>query len=220
MTPQQPGQQYNQYNQPPNNQPPFNQGFQPPFAPSKGLAIGALVCGFLFPIGGIILGIIALYLASKKPREYGGKGLAVGGIAAGGLMTAVTVVILVFTVILAVQEADKQTQTTRTVSSDTTPSRPPTAYSLAATIPGGWTTSGGAKYAFMKDGKFASTNSKGAIAAYGSYTVADNQTVKLQITQDGQTGTGTMKISVVNNDTITMLEGGTTSTLTRVSYDK
>ena len=225
MTPQ-PGQSNNQ---PPYNQPPFNQGFPPPAASqSKVLAIISLVCGFLFPLGGIVLGIIALYKANKNPREYGGKGFAIGGIVAGSLLLIFTFAIMLFgfgVMIAALQEADRQnSKPTTTTSREPTTTAPnpatPTNYSLAATIPGGWKATAGAKYAFMKDGKFVSTNSKGVIAAYGSYTVADNQTINLRVTQDGQSGTGTMKVSVINNDTITILEGGTTNTLTRTGYDK
>ena len=52
-----------------------------------GLAIGALVCGIIglvgcAPVGlvGVILGIVALSKISADPREYGGKGYAIGGI--------------------------------------------------------------------------------------------------------------------------------------------
>ena len=55
-----------------------------------GLAITALICGiagFCFPplgLLGIVAGIVALVKASKRPQEYGGKGLAIGGICTGG----------------------------------------------------------------------------------------------------------------------------------------
>ncbi len=40
-----------------------------------------LLIGILFAIPGIITGIIALVKISKKPAIYGGKGMAIGGIA-------------------------------------------------------------------------------------------------------------------------------------------
>ena len=61
--------------------------------PSKGLAIGALVLGlvsfplifffgmgFLTAITGIVLGFVALSKAKRSPREYQGRGMAIGGI--------------------------------------------------------------------------------------------------------------------------------------------
>lgn len=59
----------------------------------QGLAITSLVlgivsvplfcAGFLLAIPGIITGIIALVKISKEPAIYGGKGMAIGGIATG-----------------------------------------------------------------------------------------------------------------------------------------
>jgi hypothetical protein len=64
----------------------------------KGLAIASLVLGilglpllFCFGIGfllslvGLVLGIVALVKASRHPHEYGGKGLAIGGLVASGM---------------------------------------------------------------------------------------------------------------------------------------
>ncbi len=62
-----------------------------PLPPLKtGLAVAALVCGIvgmcvpLVGVIGLILGIIALTRANSKPLEFGGKGMAIGGIAVGG----------------------------------------------------------------------------------------------------------------------------------------
>src|SRR6185295_14038416 len=59
--------------------------------PRRGLAIASLVLGILglptiglLGVGamvGIILGVIALVKASRAPAEYGGRGMAVAGIA-------------------------------------------------------------------------------------------------------------------------------------------
>jgi prepilin-type processing-associated H-X9-DG protein len=70
--------------------------YQPPQAgaPSKGLAIAALVCGivgFIIPLVGLvglILGIVAL--ATKRP----GKGMAIAGIVCGALSPVMTCAIL------------------------------------------------------------------------------------------------------------------------------
>lgn len=58
----------------------------------KGLAIGALVCGIIGMVScpvvglvGMVLGIVALVRASKAPTQYGGRGMAIGGICTGGL---------------------------------------------------------------------------------------------------------------------------------------
>jgi hypothetical protein len=70
-----------------------------PQGPTKnGLAIASLVLGllglpllfcfglgFLFSLVGVILGIVALVKASRYPHEYGGKGLAIGGLVASGM---------------------------------------------------------------------------------------------------------------------------------------
>ena len=63
--------------------------------PSTGLAIASLVLGVLslFTLGclgigalaGITLGIVALVKAGRSPQEYGGKGMAIGGIICSGL---------------------------------------------------------------------------------------------------------------------------------------
>jgi hypothetical protein len=67
----------------------------PPAPPRQGLAIASLVLGILSvpslgclglgAVLSIVLGAVALVRAGRDPREYGGKGLAIGGIAAGAL---------------------------------------------------------------------------------------------------------------------------------------
>lgn len=66
-----------------------------PGEPNKGLAIASLVMGILsiltlgcLGIGaltGLVLGFVALRRASGAPQQYGGKGLAIGGIVTSGL---------------------------------------------------------------------------------------------------------------------------------------
>jgi prepilin-type processing-associated H-X9-DG protein len=56
-----------------------------------GMAVAALVLGILglvlcppiFGILGLVLGIVALVRASNRPAEYGGRGMAIGGICCG-----------------------------------------------------------------------------------------------------------------------------------------
>ena len=80
---------------------PVSIGMQPA---RQGLAIGALVCGILglvtcvVPIGvaGFVLGIIALVRINKRPADYRGRGMAVGGICTGGLSILLILVALAF----------------------------------------------------------------------------------------------------------------------------
>ncbi len=69
----------------------------------QGMAITSLVLGVLgLPTGGclgvggllgVILGIVALVKANSAPNEYGGKGLAIGGIVTNGLSLVLAPVI-------------------------------------------------------------------------------------------------------------------------------
>ena len=70
----------------------------------RGMAIASLVLGIiglptlgLLLIGGVVgigLGIAALMKASKSPQEFGGKGLAIGGIVLNGISITVMPVII------------------------------------------------------------------------------------------------------------------------------
>lgn len=72
-------------------------GFTPPplARPRQGLAIASLILGILsLPTLGclgvgalvsVVLGIMALVRAGRDPRQYGGKGFAIGGIAASAI---------------------------------------------------------------------------------------------------------------------------------------
>ncbi len=64
----------------------------PAVSPASGMAVAALVCSlvglFLCPpltLIGVVLGVIALVRSSREPRRYGGSGLAIGAICAGGV---------------------------------------------------------------------------------------------------------------------------------------
>jgi type IV pilus assembly protein PilA len=73
----------------------------PPAQPRQGLAIASLVLGILsvptlgcLGIGAlvsIVLGIMAIVRAGRDPREYGGKGFAIGGIVAGALSLVIAI---------------------------------------------------------------------------------------------------------------------------------
>ena len=73
----------------------------PPTQPHKGLAIASLVIGILsLPTLGclgvgallsIVLGIMALMRAGRNPREYGGRGFAIGGIVASAISLLVAI---------------------------------------------------------------------------------------------------------------------------------
>jgi type IV pilus assembly protein PilA len=73
----------------------------PPAQPRQGLAIASLVLGILslptlgcLGIGAlvsVVLGIMALTKAGRDPREYGGRGLAIGGIVASGLSLVIAI---------------------------------------------------------------------------------------------------------------------------------
>ena len=71
------------------------EGYPPAAAPRRGLALASLILGILSiptlgcllvgAVAGIVLGIVALVRANRDPHEYGGKGLAIAGIAASAL---------------------------------------------------------------------------------------------------------------------------------------
>lgn len=76
----------------------------PAAAPKQGLAIASLVLGilgcctffFLFGIGGIVFGAIALKKIKEEPQTYGGHGMALTGLILGIIGTIVGLVFLVF----------------------------------------------------------------------------------------------------------------------------
>lgn len=70
--------------------------------PKTGMAVASLVLGllgvFLCPVFGIvalILGIIAVVRANARPTEYGGKGLAIGGICVSAFSLLVLPLLLI-----------------------------------------------------------------------------------------------------------------------------
>ena len=93
----------------PDMQNPQNFGAAPSVGPNKTLAIVSLVLGlvsllccnwsFVLPIAAIITGFMAKGKASNDPANYGGAGLALGGIITGILSLVVGVVVIVVYVI-------------------------------------------------------------------------------------------------------------------------
>lgn len=79
---------YGQQPQPPyGQQPQYNPYAQPGYATptTNGLAIAAIICGFLIGPLGLIFGLISLSQINKSGGMQKGKGLAITGIVFGGL---------------------------------------------------------------------------------------------------------------------------------------
>jgi peptidyl-prolyl cis-trans isomerase B (cyclophilin B) len=92
------GQQpYGQQPQPPPYQPqgPYGQApyGNPVYAQPKtnGLAVAAIVCGFLFPILGVIFGLISLSQIRRSNGMQTGRGLALAGLIIGAILCVYTV---------------------------------------------------------------------------------------------------------------------------------
>jgi hypothetical protein len=85
-----------------------NTPFQPPVAaggPSQGLAVGSLVCGVLSCLcclsvltgpAAVIMGFVAKKKADEDPSQFGGRGMAMGGIITGivGFLIGIALIIL------------------------------------------------------------------------------------------------------------------------------
>lgn len=69
-------------------------------APTNTLAIVALVLGFVFPIGGIICGHIAL--AQIKGSGEGGHGLALAGTIVGYVLQVLYIVLIVAATVIPI----------------------------------------------------------------------------------------------------------------------
>jgi hypothetical protein len=74
-----------------------------PSRPTSTLAILALVFAFIIPPAGIVLGIVGLRQISRTGE--GGRGLAVAGVAVGGVFTAIFVIYLVLIIIIIASAA-------------------------------------------------------------------------------------------------------------------
>jgi hypothetical protein len=88
--------------------PPPPQPFAAGQGQANGLAIGSLVCGalsilclgFLLGIPAIIMGFMQLKKISADPANYGGKGLAIGGIVTGAIGTLLSLLGVIIWIIL------------------------------------------------------------------------------------------------------------------------
>lgn len=103
---------------PPQQPPSYGQQPQPPYQPqgpygpgpygapaytqpkTNGMAIAAIICGFLFPLLGVIFGLISLAQISKSNGMQKGKGLALTGLIVGGIL----LVYSVFAIINAIDD--------------------------------------------------------------------------------------------------------------------
>jgi type II secretory pathway pseudopilin PulG len=103
--------------------PPYSTHYQNYQAPKlkSGLAITSMVLGLVgclltAPIG-LILGIIAVVKANRYPREYGGKGFAIAGIALNSLGLLFVPIILAIAIpnLLAARRAANEASAIRTV---------------------------------------------------------------------------------------------------------
>lgn len=85
---------------------PTYDSYQQP-APGSGKAVGALVCGILailvswLPLVGIILGIVAIVLASQYVKAYGKDGRATGGKVTGIIGIVFSICMIVFYILFA-----------------------------------------------------------------------------------------------------------------------
>jgi peptidyl-prolyl cis-trans isomerase B (cyclophilin B) len=104
--PQQPP-SYGQQPQPPPYQPQGPYGAGPYGGPgyrqpkTNGLAVAAIICGFLFGPLGFIFGLISLSQINRSNGMQTGKGLAITGIVLG----AISIAWIVFAIIAAVGDA-------------------------------------------------------------------------------------------------------------------
>lgn len=97
---------YGQQPQPPYNpygQPQYNPYAQPAYATptTNGMAIAAIICGFLVAPLGLIFGIISLNQINKSGGMQKGKGLAITGIVLGGLWVAFILLLIILGAVAA-----------------------------------------------------------------------------------------------------------------------
>ncbi|MGE2713670.1 peptidylprolyl isomerase [Mycolicibacterium litorale] len=93
---------------PPAGYPPPYPGGYPAPRPTNGWAIAALVCAFLFAPLGVVFGHVSLSQIKRTGED--GRGLAIAGLVIGYVMTAVTVVVVVFGLLFLMAVAESVTQ--------------------------------------------------------------------------------------------------------------
>jgi len=74
-----------------------------PSPPTSTLAILALVFAFVIPPAGLVLGIVGLRQISRTGE--GGRGMAIAGVAVGGVFTAFFVIYLVLVIVFLASAA-------------------------------------------------------------------------------------------------------------------
>jgi peptidyl-prolyl cis-trans isomerase B (cyclophilin B) len=114
---------YGTYPPPPiGGYPPVYAGYPQP-QPTNTLAIASLVCAFLFAPLGIVFGHISLSQIKKTGEE--GRGLAVAGLVIGYIITALTILVVVLSVLFVIAVGrsleDMDGMTTNYTAAPTTP---------------------------------------------------------------------------------------------------
>lgn len=88
----------------PGGYPPGFPGHPPAARPTNTLAIAALVCAFVFAPLGIVFGHISLSQIRRTGED--GRGMALAGLIIGYVATALTIVVIVFSVLFAMAVMD------------------------------------------------------------------------------------------------------------------
>jgi hypothetical protein len=98
--------------------------------PRKGMAVASLVLGvvglftfgmlFVGALAGLALGVVALTRANKRPEEFGGRGLAIGGVVLNGISLVLIVPVAIVAAIaipnlLAARRAANEAMAIRTM---------------------------------------------------------------------------------------------------------
>ncbi|BCI52959.1 cyclophilin [Mycolicibacterium litorale] len=91
------------YPPPPGYPPRYPAGY-PASRPTNAWAVAALVCAFLFAPLGIVFGHVSLSQIKRTGED--GRGLAIAGLVIGYVMTALTVIVVVFGMLFLITVAD------------------------------------------------------------------------------------------------------------------
>ena len=84
--------------------------FGAPQGQQNGLALGSLICGILSlicfgpltAIPALVLGFMQLQKIKSDPAHYGGRGMAIAGMALGGLSLLFLILYIIFIIIMAI----------------------------------------------------------------------------------------------------------------------
>jgi Domain of unknown function (DUF4190) len=86
------------YGYPPQGYPQYAQQAPMPVG-TNGLAIASLICAFIFPLVGVILGHIALNQIKQTGQE--GRGLAIAGLVIGYAYIGITLLVVCFVLVVS-----------------------------------------------------------------------------------------------------------------------